>query len=184
MNKLILASASPRRESILKQLGFKFTIDIPLEEEQVQAHLSLVEQVKQLATDKAKEVYNKHPEAVLIGADTVILFENEILGKPHTKENAIQMLKRLQDKTHEVITAVAIISKDKESIFYESTEVKFYPMSDEEISDYVDTKEPLDKAGAYTIQEKGAIYIKEIKGDFYTVMGLPLARVYRELKAF
>lgn len=182
MKKLILASASPRRFELMSLLNYPFEVVIPLNEEVVDETLSLRKQVENLALDKATEVFTSHTDAIVIAADTVIQFESTLMGKPHTEKNAFKMLKKLQGETHEVITAVAILSSTKTIIFSEVTEVTFNPMSDQEIKEYIDTKEPLDKAGAYTIQEKGALFIQGIKGDFYTVMGLPISKVYQILK--
>lgn len=182
MFKLILASSSPRRIELLKHLNLPFTHIAPLQEEVIDESLSIEDRIKALAYDKAYEIFLNDQDKVVLGADTVIVFEDEILGKPHTEEQAAKMLKRLQGKTHQVLTAVSIISKNKTINFTSKTSVTFHKMSDQEIKSYVDTKEPLDKAGAYTIQEKGAIFIKKIDGDFYTVMGLPIAKVYQVLK--
>ena len=182
MKKLILASASPRRFELMSLLNYPFEVVVPLNEEVVDETLSLRKQVESLALDKATEVFASHRDAIVIAADTVIQFESTLMGKPHTEKNAFKMLKKLQGETHEVITAVAILSSTKTKIFSEVTEVTFNPMSDQEIKEYIDTKEPLDKAGAYTIQEKGALFIQGIKGDFYTVMGLPISKVYQILK--
>lgn len=182
MKKLILASASPRRFELMSLLNYPYEVVIPLNEEVVDETLSLRKQVESLALDKATEVFASHRDAIVIAADTVIQFESTLMGKPHTEKNAFKMLKKLQGETHEVITAVAILSSTKTKIFSEVTEVTFNPMSDQEIKEYIDTKEPLDKAGAYTIQEKGALFIQGIKGDFYTVMGLPISKVYQILK--
>ncbi len=182
MKKLILASASPRRFELMSLLNYPYEVVIPLNEEVVDETLSLRKQVESLALDKATEVFTSHTDAIVIAADTVIQFESTLMGKPHTEKNAFKMLKKLQGETHEVITVVAILSSTKTKIFSEVTEVTFNPMSDQEIKEYIDTKEPLDKAGAYTIQEKGALFIQGIKGDFYTVMGLPISKVYQILK--
>ena len=125
-------------------------------------------------------------DVVVIGADTVVVSDGKILGKPSSKEEAIEMLQGLQGRAHEVYTGVTIMTREgKENTkktFHEKTKVVFYPMSDEEIRSYVNTKEPMDKAGAYGIQGKSAIFIKEINGDYNNVVGLPLARLYQELK--
>lgn len=182
MKQIILASGSPRRKELMKHLNLTYQIDIPQSEEVIDNSLPLKKRIEKLAYDKAHEIYLKNKDAIVIGADTVLEFEGDVLGKPHTKENAFKMLKRLQNKTHSVLTSVCIMSKDKTITFTSTSEVTFHPMSDDEITYYVDTLEPLDKAGAYTIQDKGAIYIKSIKGDFYAVMGLPISKVYQVLK--
>ncbi len=182
MKQLILASASPRRKALMAHFEYPFESITPIKDEVLDDTLSIPKQIQKLSYDKAFEIFEKYPDAIVIGADTAISFEHEVLGKPHTKENAIKMLKRLQGNTHTVITAVSIISKEKEHSFISQTSVTFYEMNDEEIENYVNTKEPLDKAGAYTIQEKGARFIKEIQGDYYTVMGLPVSKLYQVLK--
>lgn len=182
MKQIILASGSPRRKELMKHLNLTYQIDIPQSEEVIDNSLPLKKRIEKLAYDKAHEIYLKNKDAIVIGADTVLEFEGDVLGKPHTKENAFKMLKRLQNKTHSVLTSVCIMSKDKTITFTSTSEVTFHPMSDDEITYYVNTLEPLDKAGAYTIQDKGAIYIKSIKGDFYAVMGLPISKVYQVLK--
>lgn len=181
MKEIILASASPRRKELMNHLNRPFFIDAPKKEEVIDASLPIDQRIEKLAYDKAYEVWLRHQDSIVIGADTVLEFEGEVLGKPHTEENAIKMLKRLENKTHTVITSVCMMDKDKTIIFTSKNEVSFNPMSNEEIIHYVKTGEPLDKAGAYTIQDKGAIYIKEIKGDFYAIMGLPIAKVYQVL---
>lgn len=182
MKEIILASGSLRRHELMHHLQLPFKIKIPQNEEVLDLELDVIKRIEKLAYDKAKEIFQENPEALVIGADTVLSFEDEILGKPHTKENAFRMLKRLQNKTHTVITSVCILTKEKEKCFSSLTDVTFYSMSDEEIIAYIETEEPLDKAGAYTIQDKGAIYIKEIKGDFFTVVGLPISKLYQILK--
>lgn len=182
MSQLILASASPRREELLKHLNLDFEIITEDIEETFNHNLDIKSQIENIAFNKANVVYQKHQDKIVIGADTVIIFEDEIIGKPHTKENAIKILERLSGKSHIVLTAVAIISKEKTSIFASETEVEFYDLSHQEIIDYVDTLEPLDKAGAYTIQGLSSIFIKKINGDYYSVMGLPIAKLYQVLK--
>ncbi len=181
---LILASASPRRKEICELLGLDFEI-IPAENESpLKLSLSREKAVEAVAVSKAEEVFNKNPLATVIGSDTAVLCDNEFLGKPENEEDAKRMLKKLSGKKHQVLTGVAIISKDKRVSFCEAAQVEFAHLSDEEILWYISTKEPMDKAGAYAIQGIGARFIKKIDGDFYTVMGLPCHRLYEELKNF
>lgn len=136
-----------------------------------------------LSRQKAEEIAEKYPYNTVIGADTVAALGNEIMGKPENEQDAFDMLKKLSGKTHTVLTGVCVISPDKHIHFYEKTEVEFYPLGDDEIRQYIASGEPMDKAGAYGIQEKGAMFVKRINGDFYNVVGLPVARLARELNA-
>lgn len=185
--KIILASESPRRKELLKQIGIKYEVMSCGGEAPVTATLPW-EVVEEHALQKAEAVAASITEpAVIIGADTVVAFENCILEKPKSKEEAKAMLEKLQGKTHQVYTGVVILKKHPEGIlkqvkFHECTKVTFYPMSPQEIEDYVNTGEPMDKAGSYGIQGIGAKYVKEIVGDYNNVVGLPVARVYQELK--
>ena len=181
----ILASASPRRKELLKQIGLDFTIE-PAHGEEVITRTEPDQVVMELAAQKAQEVAERHTEDVLvIGADTVVVKDGKILGKPADEADARRMLHLLQGSIHQVYTGVCLITKKDGQTqihrFYESTDVEFYPMSEEEITNYVATKEPMDKAGAYGIQGSCAIYIREIRGDYNNVVGLPIARLYHEL---
>ena len=146
--------------------------------------------VSQLASDKAASVIRTMKDSadgtIVIGSDTVVVFENVILGKPHDTEDAVNTLKKLQANTHQVYTGVSVWEKKEkvwtEHTFYESTDVTFYPVSDEEIREYVATGEPMDKAGSYGIQGLFGIYVKGINGDYNNVVGLPVARLFYEMK--
>ena len=179
---LILASGSPRRRELLQLLGKTFDI-IPANCEEIfDALLSPVEAVKALAKQKALYISEKYPDKTVIGADTTVFCGSEPLGKPKDADDARRMLEMLSGRVHSVITAVAIAQKGEiKKLFAEETEVEFYPLSQSEIEEYIKTGEPMDKAGAYGIQGKGALLIKGIKGDYYNVMGLPVARLSREL---
>lgn len=181
---LILASGSPRRSELLKLAGYDFSV-IPADcEERFDSSLSPKNAVMALAEQKALHISVKYPDKTVIGADTTVFCENRPLGKPKNVKDAAEMLKMLSGRVHKVITAVAIAKEEKtEKLFAEETEVEFYPLSDFEIDEYIKTGEPMDKAGAYGIQGKGALLIKGIKGDYYNVMGLPVARLSRELNA-
>ena len=186
MKKMILASASPRRRELLEQGGIPFTV-IPSQAEEKLTTIQPGLAVEELSYLKCSDIYEKSAEdAVVIGADTVVASEGKILGKPSSKEDAVKMLQSLQGKAHEVYTGVTIMVREgdenRKKTFHEKTKVVFYPMSEEEIRSYVDTGEPMDKAGAYGIQGKSAVFIKEISGDYNNVVGLPLARIYQELK--
>lgn len=183
--KIILASMSPRRKELLDLMGIEFDI-IPSEAEEVPIPAAPQETVESLSYLKATEVADKITDSCfVIGADTVVAIDGEILGKPTDAQNAIEMLARLQGKTHQVYTGVTCVmhsEKQTETFtFSEITQVKMYPMTRQEIIDYVATKEPLDKAGAYGIQGKAAVYIEKIMGDYNNVVGFPVSRFYHEL---
>lgn len=199
MGQMILASASPRRRELLEQAGLLFEV-CPARGEEVITKEKPEEAVMELAGQKAREVAamvrayeESHRELVtpqdimVIGADTVVSMDGKILGKPKDEEEACSMLAFLSGKTHCVYTGVAFVLLDAsgkagEHIFYEKTEVAMHSMDEAEIKRYVATGEPMDKAGAYGIQGKCAIYIDKINGDYNNVVGLPLATMYRELK--
>lgn len=188
---VILASASPRRTELLKQAGMDHKIIVSDCEEHGVAHVP-EEYVMELAGIKAGDVfqkyYNAHPKEdfVVIGADTVVAVEGKILGKPKSDEDAYDMLSMLQSNTHQVYTGVAICAYIdgiiKRNTFFESSDVEVYPMSKDEIEAYISTGDCRDKAGAYGIQGQFAVHIKGIHGDYNNIVGLPIARLYQELK--
>ena len=168
----ILASASPRRRELLSQILPKFDI-IPAEsEERVNLSLFPEQMACALAEQKCDEVFEKHQQATVIGCDTVVVFGNEILGKPKNREDAFQTLKRLSGKTHFVITAVCVRNRYHKVVEFERTEVRFNQLSDDFIKIYVDSGSPLDKAGSYGIQDGGIV--KEYFGNYTNVVGLPV----------
>lgn len=184
--RIILASASPRRKDLLEQVGARFEI-MPGEGDEVITKTLPDEAVEELSRQKAEEIARRVSEpAIIIGADTVVAIDGKILGKPKDEEDAASILSSLQGRTHQVYTGVTIIMKDgkkeKYVTFSEATAVTMYPMSDMEIRNYIKTGEPMDKAGAYGIQGKSAIFVKGIQGDYNNVVGLPIARLYQELK--
>lgn len=186
MRKIILASASPRRRELLEQGGIPFTV-IPSQAEEKITTEQPGQAVEELSYLKCNDIYEKSlGDILVIGADTVVASEGKILGKPSSQKDAVKMLQSLQGREHEVYTGVTIMAREgnenRKKTFHEKTKVVFYPMSDEEIRSYVNTGEPMDKAGAYGIQGKSAVFIKEISGDYNNVVGLPLARLYQELK--
>lgn len=185
MEKWILASASPRRRELLQQAGIAFDV-IPAKGEEHTTKEKPHEVVMELALLKAREVADtiEDPDAVILGADTVVAAGGRILGKPKDRADAVSMLTMLAGKTHSVFTGVAIVRKDDGRVlnFFEETKVTMYPMSREEIEAYVDTGEPMDKAGAYGIQGKCAIHIAKIQGDYNNVVGLPIAGIYQRMK--
>ncbi|MBP3938802.1 MAG: septum formation inhibitor Maf [Clostridia bacterium] len=184
MAEIILASASPRRKELLETAGISFTVKVADVEEVIEKNMSADKVVMSLALQKASAVAKDNPDAVVIGADTVVVLDGEILGKPKSEENAVELLMMLSGRVHTVYTGVAIIKGEKVKNFCEATQVEFYPLEKEEIEAYVATKEPMDKAGAYGIQGRGCVLIKKINGDYFNVVGLPVSAVYRELRDF
>lgn len=190
MNKIILASASPRRRELLEQIGLEFEV-LPSNAEENPGSQIPHEMVTELSAVKAAEVFERisgerGDSPVVLGADTVVALGNRIMGKPGSREKAEEMLTLLQGKTHQVYTGVTLIcqkeGKRTQISFYERTDVTMYPISATDIRAYVATGEPMDKAGAYGIQGRFAVFIKEIKGDYYNVVGLPIGRLYQEMK--
>lgn len=187
MKRIILASQSPRRRELLTQIGLKFEV-IPSTVEEVITSINPVEVVQELAQQKARDVANvaaketPKESLLVIGADTIVVYEGKILGKPGDKEDAVRMLTMLQGKEHSVYTGVALLSGEQEIVFAEETRVQMCPMTPEEIAWYVNTGEPMDKAGAYGIQGLCARFIRQIQGDYNNVVGLPVGRIYQELK--
>ncbi|WHX99481.1 Maf family protein [Neobacillus sp. DY30] len=182
MQNLILASSSPRRKELLENLRLSFTISSSEVDESFDPALSPEDVVMDLAERKAKVIFKENPHAYVIGSDTIVVADGEVLGKPIDNAEAVKMLKKLSDKKHEVYTGVSILSPNGTARFFERTEVWFWELTDEEINFYVQSGEPLDKAGGYGIQQLGSMLVKKINGDYFAVMGLPVARTYRELK--
>lgn len=182
MTDIILASASPRRSELMTLAGFRFDVICADIDEIVPEKALPQEVVMSLALQKAQAVAKDHRKSAVVGSDTVVALDGKILGKPHSEKEAAEMLRSLSGRIHKVFTGVAIVCGDKVTSFFDETEVEFYPLTDEEISDYVATGEPMDKAGAYGIQGRGAVLVKRINGDYFNVMGLPISKVYRELK--
>ena len=209
--RLVLASASPRRRELLSQIGLEFTV-MPSKKEENAKATEAGALVQELSRQKAVDIWEqlsggqgqnpdadqeqiseetqepnltgkRQPERLVIGADTVVCCEGKILGKPHSREAAAEMLTALQGRSHEVYTGVTLYSQSETVTFFECTQVEFYPMTEVEISEYIDSKEPMDKAGAYGIQGLGARFVKGIRGDYNNVVGLPVGRLYQELKS-
>lgn len=183
--KIILASQSPRRKQLLEWAEIDFEVMVSNTDESYPSNLNFTETAIYIARNKAMAIIkNYNPEYPVLAADTIVVCNNEIIGKPINKEDAVQIIKKLSGKTHQVITGVYIKQKEKEISFADITEVAFNELTDEQIEFYVEKYKPYDKAGAYAIQEWiGVVGIKSIKGDFYNVMGLPVNRVVRELGA-
>lgn len=186
MYSIILASASPRRKELLEQIGVVCTV-MPSKKEEVITKTNPIEVVEELSFIKASDIAGQvKEESIIIGADTIVVYKNQILGKPKDKEHAFKMIKELQGNVHQVYTGVSLIikpEKKQEKIITCSVETKvgICSMTDEQIYHYIDTKEPLDKAGAYAIQGKFAIYINHLDGDYYNVVGLPISKIYEML---
>lgn len=197
--RIILASASPRRRELLAQIGMEFEVMVSNVEERVTATLpgEVVQELSEqkanavLAMPQAKEGETEAPTLV-IGADTIVACDHKILGKPADEEDAKRMLRLLSGRTHEVYTGVTMLLSPqspedgpvRHHTFFECTKVCFAPMTEAEIDEYVATKDPMDKAGAYGIQGFCARYIKGIEGDYNNVVGLPVGRLYQELKGW
>ena len=183
---LILASASPRRAELLKLLDVKFRILPGQAEEVSHEHLSPLEVCQLNAHRKARVVAKMIPDALVLGADTLVFLDNEILGKPRNLAGARRMLKKLQGRTHQVVTGVCLmhLRAHREHIFAVSTDVLFHLLSDQQIARYLARIHPLDKAGAYAIQESGELIISEVSGSYSNVVGLPVERLKEELAAW
>ncbi|MBD5520006.1 MAG: septum formation protein Maf [Lachnospiraceae bacterium] len=189
--KIILASASPRRKELLKQIGISFKTMPSIKEEKITKNTP-EEIVEELSYQKAVDICGQLGDSmkedfVVIGADTIVSIWGEIMGKPADKEDACEMLSKLQGKSHQVYTGVTLAWKYKDTpamfhTFHECSDVTVYPMTEEEIKSYVNSGEPMDKAGAYAVQGKFAAYIQGICGDYNNIVGLPIGRVYQEMK--
>ena len=184
MSRFVLASASPRRKEILESAGYTFEVIVSDADENITEALSPEKTVEELAERKAVAVLGNNEDAVVFGCDTVVAIDGKILGKPKDDEDAFNMLSMLSGKVHTVSTGVCICSKDKTEVFSNTTEVEFYELSDETIRSYIASGECGDKAGAYGIQGFGRVLVKEIKGDYFSVMGLPVAESARVLSGF
>ena len=184
-SQLILASSSPRRQALLQQVNIPFSIQIPtIDETTFSTTDNPQEKVEQLAILKGEHTPITRDNEVILSADTIVSYRGSIFGKPQNKKDAFDMIATLSGKRHDVYTGVSIRSNQQQFSFVEHTEVEFYPLTDEEITWYVATTDPYDKAGAYGIQNLGAIFVKQIIGDYYNVVGLPISRVARELKRY
>lgn len=184
MSRIILASQSPRRRELLGQMGFQdFEIIPAVGEEEADRSLPITEYVEQLALHKAAEVAARvnDPDAIVIGADTIVVHHDEILGKPRNQAHAFQMLSNLSGSRHMVYTGVALIQGERRITGHEGTKVRFCALTEQEILAYIATGEPMDKAGAYGIQGRGGLLVDSIEGDFYNVVGLPICRLSRML---
>lgn len=180
----ILASASPRRQELFHKITDDFTVQPAEVEETIPPDVLPEDVAVYLSHIKADAVSKNNPNAIVIGCDTIVLLEEQVLGKPHSPEEAKAMLQTLSGKTHQVITGTTVTDGSRTVTFSSETAVTFYPLSEAEIDAYLATGEPFDKAGAYGIQGKGSLLIHSIQGDYFTVMGLPVARLSRVLRQF
>ena len=186
MKKIILASASPRRKELLAQIGLEFEVK-PSHAEEIITKTEPGEIVEELSLQKASDVAWEVEEGIIIGSDTIVWHDGHAMGKPHSREEARQMLREIQGDTHSVFTGVTVIVKEEKEVrsvntFYCETKVHVYPMTEEETEQYLDTGEPMDKAGAYGIQGAFAAWVKSIEGDYNSVVGLPVSALWQVLK--
>jgi septum formation protein len=184
MQHLILASSSPRRKELLENLHLTFDISSSEADESYVLGTPPEEIVMGLAERKATDVAQRHPNSFVLGADTIVVANNEVLGKPKDEAQAVEMLTKLSGQTHSVYTGVAILHQEKLVRFYEKTDVTFWELTQSEIRAYIKSGEPFDKAGAYGIQGFGSMLVKQISGDYFAVVGLPVSRTVRELTKF
>lgn len=182
--RFIVASASPRRKELLSMAGYDFEV-IPADaDEAIEESTKAFEAVKILSKRKALSVWEENKDAVVLGCDTVVALDDRILGKPKTKQEAFNMLMALSGKKHFVYSGVCITDGKNTVQFVGSAAVEFYELSKETVNSYIETKEPMDKAGSYGIQGIGSVLVKKIEGDYFSVVGLPLSQTARELRNF
>ena len=183
MLDIILASQSPRRRELMGQIGLKFKVVSPNVDEHVEGNPSPAQLVEELSLRKARAVERQgEEESLIIAADTVVALEGTVLGKPKTERDAFSMLSALSGNRHYVYTGLTVIQGGRAVTQHEVTTVTFRELEPDEIGSYIATGEPMDKAGAYGIQGRCAIYIEKIQGDYNNVVGLPVARIYQEMK--
>ncbi|MBQ2829153.1 MAG: septum formation inhibitor Maf [Clostridia bacterium] len=182
--KIILASASPRRRELMTLITDEFEIITADVDETIAEGTSPEDAVMQLSFKKAQAVSEKHKGRTVIGADTVVVCDGSILGKPENREHACRMLKMLSGREHSVLTGVTITDGEKTDTFFVSSDVTFFDLTDEEILQYASGGEPDDKAGAYAIQGKGSLFVEKINGDYFNIVGFPVSEVNRHLKMF
>ena len=180
---IILASGSPRRRELMTLAGFEFTVVKTDCDETLPDGIAPADAVVMLSGRKAREARKNAPEgALIVAADTVVAIDGRILGKPADKDDAAAMLRELSGRTHTVYTGVCVMSDKVTESFFEATDVTFFPLTDEEINAYVATGEPMDKAGAYGIQGLGGLLCERINGDYYNIVGLPIAKTARVIR--
>jgi septum formation protein len=186
MKRIILASASPRRKELLEKIGLKFEVEPSNYAEDMHSNLSPDELARAISLGKARAVARKHKNAIVIAADTFIVFRGKIMGKPNTEAEARKMLLTLKGKSHSVITGFTIMDTEENKVLTKSVETVIHikKLTPKEIDAYVKSKEPLDKAGAYAIQGLGSVIVERIEGDYFNVMGLPLSALAESLTEF
>jgi septum formation protein len=186
VKKIVLASASPRRKELLEQIGLRFEVEPSNYDEEITSASEPHETARRLSLGKARAAAIKHPNALIIAADTFIVFGDRILGKPHTVSEAREMLRALNGQAHSVVTGFTILDTETGKGLSRSVETKVHmrKLTLKEIDSYVRSKEPLDKAGGYAIQGLGAVLIERIEGDYCNVVGLPLSALAQSLKEF
>lgn len=182
MKNIILASTSPRRRELLTLAGVKFEVLALNVDESVPEGTPPEQAVEMTACKKAMAIVEQHKSSIVIGADTVVVCDGKILGKPKDKNDAVAMLQMLSGREHLVMTGVCIAHDGKNDIYHAVTKVKFYKLSDKDIRAYVDSGEPMDKAGAYGIQGGGCVLVESIEGDYFNIVGLPVASLCQRLK--
>ena len=183
-NKIILASASPRRSELLKREAYDFVVVVSAAQEEEQKNLDTFEIAQRNALLKARDIAKKYPDSLVLGADTIVVFQGKVYGKPKNLNEAKEMLKSLQGNTHTVYTAIALVGKNKnlETVSTDESKVTFKKMNEKDIENYLSKVNVLDKAGAYAAQEFGELIIEKIDGAFDNVMGLPCALLKKELE--
>ncbi len=181
---IILASASPRRQELLRLITDTFEVHPVDADETLPAGIPIDLAPSLLADIKAQAAAREFPDDLVIGCDTIVTLDDEIMGKPRDREDAFRMLRRLSGETHTVMTGTALYLNGKSTVFTVETRVTFYTLTDDEINAYLDTGEPFDKAGAYGIQGKGSLLVERIEGDYFNVVGLPVAALSRAMKNF
>lgn len=184
MKKIILASASPRRKELLTTAGVEFEVLVSEADETVPEGTAPKDAAIMTAEKKALAVAENSRDSVVIGADTIVVIDGKILGKPKDEADAADMLRTLSGREHDVITGVCITDGEKTEKFAQVSRVRFYALIEDEITAYVATKEPMDKAGSYGIQGRGCVLVESIEGDYFNIVGLPVAATVRALKNF
>lgn len=180
--KLVLASSSPRRKEILENAGYTFEVVKPEADENLKIKLPPIDLVMKLALLKANSVFEKNSDAVVVSADTIVCIDGKNIGKPDSIDQARSLLRQLSGRLHRVYTGVAIVSRDRQETFFVQAKVNFMKLDEELINRYIETEEPFGKAGGYAIQGKGRILVENIDGDYYGVVGLPIAQLAKRLE--
>ena len=186
MKKIILASQSPRRRDLLKQISLEFEIDPSNYKEDMSLKMEPKKLAEFLSLGKAKDVAQRHKDSIIISADTIVAVDDEVFGKPKTPEKAKYMLQKLSGKAHSVITGFTIIDTETDKQISKSVETKVYfkNLSEKEVDAYITSGEPLDKGGSYAIQGLAALFVEKIEGDYFNIVGLPILSLTEELKSF